>query len=266
MTGIQIPNPTGPASPDGLDLVCINHDGYFFPQFKFLPAGQESLMTSIPENSSPVKSPTGNRVEYWVDAVIHILGVLISLGATFGLVYVALTHPSDVAVLPLLAYCFGLIISFVFSAAYNMTVNPAPKAILRKFDRAAIFILIAGTYTPLGLLGMGGQWGTYLVTISWAIAIVGAVATLFFYEKIERLSLALYLIQGWLVIIAVKPMYDAISLFAFLMIIAGGLTYTAGVIFYHREDWKFNQAVWHTFVLGAAAIHYLAILNVANIA
>ena len=206
-----------------------------------------------------------SRAEYWTDGVVHIAGVIISLAASLGLFLAAITQPTAILTLPILAYCFGLIATFVFSAAYNMTIKPAPRAVLRKFDRAAIFIMIAGTYTPMGILGIGGQWGAHLVATSWAIAIVGAVGTLFFYDRIERLSLSLYLGQSWLIIIAIKPMYEALSLFAFSMIIVGGLTYTIGVIFYRRDDWRFNRAIWHVFVLGAATSHYLAILDIAKI-
>jgi len=206
-----------------------------------------------------------SRTEYWADGIVHITGVLLSVAASIGLALFALTQTSSILAIPLLAYCFGLITTFAFSAAYNMTIKPAPRALLRKFDRAAIFVMISGTYTPMGLLGIGGQWGIYLVAISWAIAIVGVIGTLFFYDKIKRPSLLLYLGQSWLVIIAIKPMYDTLSLFAFSMIIVGGLTYTLGVIFHHRDDWRFNRAIWHVFVLGAATSHYLAILDIVKI-
>lgn len=203
--------------------------------------------------------------EYWADGIIHIFGVGLATIAAISLAYWILTSNSAFASTPVLAYCGGLIATFVLSAAYNMTIRPKPKAILRKFDRAAIFVMIAGTYTPLGLLGIGGNWGTYLVITNWVIAIIGVATTLFYSQKFERLSLALYLFQSWLVIIAIKPMLDNISGFAFSMILLGGLTYTLGVIFYRRDDWKFNRAVWHSFVLAAASLHYLAVLDIVQI-
>ena len=213
-----------------------------------------------------ISSAYSSRAEYWTDGVIHITGVTAVMVASFGLLLATIAQPTAILSLPILAYCFGLIATFVFSAAYNMTIKPAPRAILRKFDRAAIFVMIAGTYSPMGILGIGGQWGTYMVATSWTIALAGVIGTLFFYERIKRLSLFLYLGQSWLIIIAIKPMYDALSLFAFSMIVVGGLTYTLGVIFYRRDDWKFNRAIWHVFVLGAATSHYLAILDIAKIA
>ncbi len=217
-------------------------------------------------NHHTTHETTDTLGEYWADGIIHILGVTASIVASVLLAYFAFTQASNLVAYPLLAYSFGLVATFIFSAAYNMTITPGPKALLRKFDRAAIFVMIAGTYTPLGLLGIGGSWGPYLVTANWLLAICGVMATLFFSRKFERFSLALYLFQGGLMIIALKPMFDALSAFAFTMILLGALTYATGVIFYRRDDWKFNRAIWHIFVLSAAAIHYLAILDIANFA
>ncbi len=214
--------------------------------------------------------PPETRSEYWADGIVHLAGVCLSIGAAIWLVLAAFGQAGDHSdaplLAPILAYCFGLASTFIFSAAYNMTVTPGPKALLRKFDRAAIFVMIAGTYTPLGLLGIGGTWGTVLVTANWIMAAIGIVATLFFAKRFEKISLAMYLIQGGLMVLALKPMFEGLSLFAFAMILLGAFTYASGVIFYRRDDWKYNRAIWHVFVLNAAVIHYLAILDIANFA
>ncbi len=204
--------------------------------------------------------------EYRADGLIHILGVIASILAATALAYAAFRQPSSDLTLPVLAYCFGLVATFVFSAAYNLTTSPQPRKFLRKLDRSAIFIMIAGTYTPLGLIGIGGEWGKYLTLTNWMIAVIGVVSTMFFAKRFERVSLLLYLFQGGLVLGALQPMYDSLSLFAYSMILLGALTYGAGVIFYRRDDWKFNRAIWHTFVLCAATIHYFAILDIVNFA
>lgn len=205
------------------------------------------------------------RSEYWADGIVHILGVSLSFGAAIWLAFQAFGNTTGLLTVPILAYCFGLAATFIFSAAYNMTISPEPKAVLRKFDRAAIFVMIAGTYTPLGLLGIGGNWGTFLVIANWIIASIGVIATLFFAQRFERLSLAMYLFQGGLMLIALKPMFEGLSLFAFSMILLGALTYASGIIFHQRDDWKFNRAIWHVFVLHAAVIHFVAILDIAKI-
>ena len=202
--------------------------------------------------------------EYRADAVIHILGVSASVLAAFALSFYALRQSSAHVTIPTLAYCFGLVSTFVFSAAYNMTTSHEPRKFLRKLDRSAIFIMIAGTYTPLGLIGIGGEWGPYLTGINWSIAIIGVISTLFFAKRFERVSLLLYLFQGGLVLGALKPMYETLSPFAYTMILLGALIYGTGVIFYRRDDWKFNRAIWHAFVLSAATIHYFAILDIVS--
>ena len=193
-----------------------------------------------------------------------MIGVSGSLIAAFLLAYAAVSQNILGNTLPVLAYSVGLIATFVFSAAYNMTLEAKKRAILRKFDRAAIFVMIAGTYTPLGLIGIGGTWGTSLVIANWSLALIGVISTVFFAKKFERASLALYLFQGGLVLVALEPMARNLSLFAFAMILLGAFTYAAGVVFYRRDDWKFNRAVWHVFVLIAAAIHYAAIVDIVK--
>ena len=214
----------------------------------------------------PHRAPDENRSEYWADGAIHVVGVSGSLFAAILLAYSMANQNTQISALPVLAYSFGLIATFVFSAAYNMTIKTQMRAVLRKFDRAAIFVMIAGTYTPLGLIGIGGDWGKNLVLANWTLALIGVIATVFFSEKFERASLALYLFQGGLVLIALKPMANNLSPFAFSMILLGAATYASGVIFYRRDDWKFNRAIWHVFVLIAASIHYAAIVDIVNTA
>jgi len=206
-----------------------------------------------------------SRGEHVADGVVHVLGVVGSLIAAGMLLYYANTQMSDHKVPALIVYSVGLIATFVFSAAYNMIMHPGAKAIFQRLDHAAIFIMIAGTYTPLALIGIGGKWGDFLAITVWGIAALGVFLKLFFCEQTRRISLFLYLAQGWLAIIAIKPMFEALSLYSFTMIAIGGLVYTAGVVFYRRDDWRYNRAIWHTFVLTAASIHYLAVLDIAKI-
>lgn len=203
--------------------------------------------------------------EYWADGVVHLSGTLFSVIAAISLIYMAAVSSSEIWFLPIFIYCLCLMTTFSLSAAYNMSIPARLRAILRRLDRSAIYLMIAGTYTPIALIGVGGEWGKWLVIAVWAIAAIGIAKTLLFREIPERLSLVLYLGQGWLVVLALQPMFATLSGLAFSLVIAGGLIYTAGVIFYRRDDWKFNRAIWHCFVLCAASVHYLAILEVAKI-
>ncbi len=204
--------------------------------------------------------------EHFADGIVHLLGVIGSLIAAGSLLFYAHSNLDDATVPPLIIYCIGLIATFVFSAAYNMTRHPGAKAIFQRLDHSAIFIMIAGTYTPLALIGIGGGWGNFLAISVWLIAALGVFIKLFYCEEARRVSLFLYLGQGWLAIIAIKPMFEALSLYSFSLIAIGGLIYTTGVIFYKRDDWRYNRAIWHAFVLTAASVHYVAVLDIVDIA
>lgn len=215
--------------------------------------------------SSPI-CPYPSWHEYWADGAVHLFGTLLSVIAAASLIYIAAVSTAEIWFLPLFIYSLCLIATFALSAAYNMSIPLRLRSILRRFDRSAIYLMIAGTYTPIALIGVGGQWGAWLVVTVWVIAAFGVVKTLCFREIPERLSLVLYLGQSWLVVVAIQPMFANLSGFAFSLILIGGIIYTVGVMFHWRDDWRFNRAIWHGFVLCAAATHYVAILDVARIA
>ncbi len=167
---------------------------------------------------------------------------------------------------PILIYSFGLIASFSLSAAYNMTHHARIRALLRRFDHAAIFVMIAGTYTPIALIGIGGDIGWFLVLAAWSIAGLGIILKLFFFHKAYRAVFFLYLLQGWLAIIVIGPMVRDLSLPVLILVAVGGLIYTFGTIIHHRENWAYNRAIWHSFVLAAAAVHFVAVFELAKTA
>lgn len=201
--------------------------------------------------------------EHVADGIVHGLGVLFAACATTALiVWAAFRLPVD-QIAALVIYATGLLACFSFSAAYNMTLHAGARAFLRRLDHAAIYIMIAGTYTPMALIGIGGGKGLALVLAVWIIAAVGITMKLAFFERFPRIEFSLYLIQGWLAILAFGPMLDSLTPAAVLLLAIGGLTYTAGTIFHLREQWPFNRAIWHAMVLAAAVIHYAAVITVA---
>ncbi len=201
--------------------------------------------------------------EHVADAIIHGLGVLFAACATTALiVWAALSLPGE-QIVALSIYAAGLIACFSFSAAYNMTLHARARAFLRRLDHAAIYIMIAGTYTPMALIGIGGTKGTLLVLAVWVIAGIGITLKLAFFERFPRIEFGLYLIQGWLAIFAFGPMLDSLAPVSVLLLAIGGLTYTVGTIFHLRDHWPFNRAIWHGMVLAAAATHYAAVITVA---
>ncbi|MCD1617604.1 hemolysin III family protein [Salipiger marinus] len=202
--------------------------------------------------------------EQIADGVLLVLGVAAAIAGVTGLlVWASLTGRGD-SFWPLALYALGLIASFSLSAAYNLTLHAPSRAILRRLDHAAIFLLIAGTYTPLALLGLGGWQGTALTLATWGLALIGLVMKLCFFPRWDRAGFVLYLGQGWLGLLAIWPLVHSLPPLALALLLAGGLTYTVGTVFYHRDGLPYARAIWHLHVLAAAAAHYVAVILVTQ--
>jgi hemolysin III len=158
-------------------------------------------------------------------------------------------------------YGFGLLAMLWASALYHLARDPARKEILRRFDHSAIFVMIAGTYTPFALVAVGGQVGLALFAFVWVVAIVGVVLKMRFPRRWELAAVAAYLALGWVAVVALEPIVEALSKPVLVLLAAGGITYSLGVPVYLAKRLPFNVALWHGFVLVAAALHYAAILT-----
>lgn len=201
--------------------------------------------------------------EHVADAVVHVLGLVFAVaGASALLTWAVLTIPAD-RIWPLVPYAAGLVATFALSAAYNMTLHARIRAVLRRFDHAAIYLMIAGTYTPMALIGLGGGRGLALAIAAWSLAGLGIVLKLAWFHRWPRLGFTLYLAQGWLGIVAAWPMIQALPVPALVLILAGGLTYTFGTLFHHGRM-RYATAIWHGHVLAAAITHYVAVFLVAG--
>ncbi len=147
---------------------------------------------------------------------------------------------------------------FAASAAYNLVSRRELKEVLRRLDHAAIFIMIAGSYTPFALVVGGGAGHSMLVAV-WAIAALGIAIKLRFPRRFDKLSIVLYLAQGWIVLLALDPIAASLPSQAFWLLLAGGIIYTLGVPFHLMEWMRFHNVIWHIFVLGGAACQFVAI-------
>jgi hemolysin III len=153
---------------------------------------------------------------------------------------------------------------FATSVIYHWERSPERKQWLRKLDHSAIYLLIAGTYTPFTLVAMQGAWGWSLFGVVWTLAVLGIVAKTTVGFRYPRLSTILYLGMGWLIVIAIKPLSDHLSASEIAWIGAGGLLYTGGVPFYIWKSKRYTHAVWHLFVLGGVACHFAAVLSLVS--
>jgi hemolysin III len=198
----------------------------------------------------------GERI---ADGCIHVLGVGASLVAAIVLIVMARTMPTS-WVVSIVIYSVGLVAVFAFSASYNLVNWPPLKAILRRFDHAAIYLKIAGTYTPFAVV-MGGVYGYALLTVLWLITIFGMANKLIWPEHFFRTSNALYLAEGWSGLFAIGPMIAALSSQTLLLILIGGFLYSIGIIFHISHRLPYHNAIWHGFVLAASACHYAAVVS-----
>lgn len=153
---------------------------------------------------------------------------------------------------------------FATSVVYHWESRPARKLLLRKLDHSAIYLLIAGTYTPFTLVAMQGAWGWSLFGVVWMLAVAGIITKTTVGFRYPRLSTVLYLAMGWLIVVAIKPLRENLSANEIAWIAAGGLLYTGGVPFYIWKSRRYTHAVWHLFVLGGVACHFAAVLSLVS--
>ncbi|GEO83005.1 DNA-binding protein [Pararhodospirillum oryzae] len=158
-------------------------------------------------------------------------------------------------------YGVGLLATFGFSAAYNLALGSRFTEILRRCDHAAIYVMIAGTYTPLALVCIGGWVGITLLSVVWGVAAIGLVLKLVWHRRFERLSLFLYLALGWAGLAAIGSIIAALPVAALILLLVGGVVYSVGVVFHLWTRLQFQNAIWHIFVLAAAGCHYAAVLD-----
>ena len=202
-----------------------------------------------------------SRPERIADGVVHLLGIAFGLTACIVLVIAAFPSNNGLLWLALGLYGGGLLAMLGCSALYNLTTEPVSRALFRRLDHAAIFVMIAGTYTPFTLIAIGGPWGTGLLIFVWSVALGGVALKLLWPWRFERLSVLAYLLLGWCIVVAFDPLTAAVSVAGIALLVAGGVLYSLGVIFHLWTRLPYQNAIWHAFVLAAAVCHFSAILG-----
>jgi len=192
---------------------------------------------------------------------VHAVGILASLTGAVVLIALVTGAMPALSALAVEVYATSLVAVFAISAFYHMVDWPRLKPVLRRLDHAAIYLKIAGTYTPFALIKMGGLPGHALFAGVWAVTLFGAAAKLFWPEHLVRTSYVLYLATGWAGLLTLDRLTAALSLPVLVLLAAGGVLYTAGVGFHLWRSLPYHNAVWHGFVLAASACHYAAMLS-----
>ncbi|MAD74601.1 MAG: hemolysin III [Rheinheimera sp.] len=198
-------------------------------------------------------------LEEYLHALSHAVGAVLGLIGLVLMLRLSLSDGDNWQLASAIVYGSSIILLYSSSALYHSIHSPQIKYRLRQLDHAAIFILIAGTYTPFTLISLRHDWGLILCAIIWTIALVGVVLELATGLKYKKLSLALYLGLGWIVVVAIKPMLANVPTEAMWLLLAGGLAYSGGVLFYIWRSLYLHHMLWHLFVLAGSILHFLAV-------
>ena len=194
------------------------------------------------------------------NAILHGIGFGLAVAALTVLVVFASRYGNVWHVVGFTIYGVTLIILYLVSTLYHSFPEGKVKRIFQIFDHAAIFLLIAGTYTPITLIALRGTLGWTIFGLVWGLAILGIIFTVFCINKFRILSTILYIAMGWLVVIALKPLLVALNQTGIVFLLVGGLLYTIGTVFYAWKGMKYAHAVWHLFVLAGSICHFFTIL------
>jgi len=199
--------------------------------------------------------------EEWFNAISHGIMAIAAIGGFGVLIVFGAISDKEWSLFSALFYGLSLITLYVASTLYHAIPKEPFKSFLNVFDHCSIFLLIAGTYTPVLLIVMGGTTGWIFFGIQWGLALVGIVLKLFYTGRYEVASLGLYAIMGWIIIIKISMLYSLLPTAAFWLLVAGGLSYTVGIIFFVLDTrMKYAHFIWHLFVIVGSVLHYLMIV------
>ena len=206
------------------------------------------------------RTDTASRPRLGVEianAITHGIGVLLAI---FALILLIL-RVDGVSVVSFVIYGVTLITLYLASTLYHSLVFTRARNLFRKFDHMAIFLLIAGTYTPFCMTALNGWLGWVMLGVVWGLAVLGIVLKSLFTGKYEWLSVAIYILTGWMVIFAIKPIYETLSVTGFAFLVAGGLSYTIGTLFYVNTRIPYSHSIWHLWVLAGSVLHFFSVLT-----
>ncbi len=205
---------------------------------------------------------SGNKhqIEEFINSITSGIGLAMSVAGFIVLVIVASTRGDLWHIVGCGVYGVTLVALYAASTLYHCIQKPGLKRIFLAADQVAIYLLIAGTYTPFMLVNLRGAWGWLLLTLVWTLSLFGIGFRIMFAERRKAVTMALYLAIAWLAIIAVKPIFASVPLGGLAWIGAGGLAYMTGLVFFAWNRLPFNHAIWHLFVIAGSGCHYFAVM------
>jgi hemolysin III len=207
------------------------------------------------------ESPRQSRREEVANSLTHGLGLLLASAGLAVLVVTSSRSGAARTVVGCVVFGAALVALYATSTLYHAVSHPRAKDALRALDHSAIFLLIAGTYTPFTLVSLRGPWGWSIFAVVWGLAVGGIALRLVLRRRPTALFVSLYLAMGWCAVVAVRPLVAAVPPGGIALLVAGGLAYSGGVAFYLWRRLPYHHAVWHAFVLAGSAFHYAAVLR-----
>ncbi len=194
------------------------------------------------------------------NSVSHGIGAALAVGGMVVLIVLSAVHSDSWGIVSSCIYGFSLVLLYTMSTLYHAITNDKAKVFFRIMDHNTIYFLIAGTYTPYTLVTLRGAIGWTIFGIVWGAAILGIILNSIDLEKFKKFSLFCYVMMGWVIIFAVKPMIGSMSVNALILLLVGGIFYTVGIIFYAVKKIRYFHSIWHLFTIAGSTFHYFSIL------
>ena len=221
-------------------------------------------MNKIKRSNIAIAYPYYTISEEIVNSILHGIGVI---GATAGLVLLTLRtlgflggqREGGLVVVATIIFSITMIAMFLISTLYHAIQHQGAKRILRKMDHSVIFIFIAGTYTPFCLAGLGGAWGWGFFAFEWSLAALGITLNILGNKKFKKIEVAAYIMMGWAIVVGIIPLARAVPIQSIILVIAGGIAYTLGTLWYRRKEVKYSHSIWHFFVIIGTVCHWFSI-------
>ncbi|PRR79694.1 hemolysin-III related [Clostridium liquoris] len=201
------------------------------------------------------------KKEEIINAITHGIGAGLSIAALVILIVFSALKGTVWHVVSFSIYGATLVILYLESTLYHSITNGKVKKLFRKFDHMSIFLLIAGTYTPFCLTILRGKLGWTIFGIVWGCTVLGVILKAFYTGKKELVSTILYIVMGWLIIIAIKPLYLSMTFKGFMFLLIGGVLYTAGTYFFSKDEIPYNHGIWHLFVMAGSICHFFSVMS-----